>query len=111
MNGRFTTLVDEFTKFVGSFKDWAKKREEADEEKITELQKEIATITESIGKIDTAMKIIGATLALTLPVTGVLAVCFPFALPWIIVSLAVFKSFACSVTKLTTGNWLRGRRG
>ncbi|KZT66205.1 hypothetical protein DAEQUDRAFT_768233 [Daedalea quercina L-15889] len=84
MDGRFTDLIDEFTDFVGSFKDWAKTREEADQKKIKQLLKEIGEITETIGKIDTAMKVIAGALALTLPITGILAVCFPPAAPFII---------------------------
>ena len=89
MDGRFTHLVDEFTDFVGSFKEWAKAREEADQAKIKKLLEEIAEITKKIGDIDTAMKVIGGALALTLPITGILAVCFLPAAPWIIVGLGV----------------------
>lgn len=110
MDGRFTGLIDEFTKFVGGFKEWAKKREEADQAKIKKLLEEIATITKSITDIDTAMKIIGGTLALTLPITGILAALFPPAAPWIIVSLPVFKPYTSLDANLTTGNRLRGRR-
>ncbi|TFY60838.1 hypothetical protein EVJ58_g4896 [Rhodofomes roseus] len=83
MEDRFTKLTDRFSVFVGSFSTWAKAREEADQEKIKQLLKEIGDIDEQLSKIQTAIYAISAALAVTLPVTGILAVVFLPAAPWI----------------------------
>ena len=86
MNARFKTLKDEFATFVGSFSTWAKAREEADQEKIKQLYKDIADIDDKINAMDAAMAVIGAGLGATLGVVGLLATLFPPAAPWIVVS-------------------------
>ena len=85
MDARFGFLKSEFAKFVGSFSTWAKAREEADQEKIKELYKDIADIDKQINAIDAAIAAIGAALGATLSVVGILASLFPPAAPWIVV--------------------------
>ncbi|KAI0774066.1 hypothetical protein C8Q74DRAFT_806615 [Fomes fomentarius] len=84
MEDRFTGLTDEFSDFVGTFKTWAKAREEADQQKIKDIYKDIEDIDKQIHDIETAMTAIEAALAATLPLTGILALLFPPAAPWII---------------------------
>ncbi|KIJ91235.1 hypothetical protein K443DRAFT_14562 [Laccaria amethystina LaAM-08-1] len=83
MQKQFDGLKDRFSKFVGSFSDWSKLREEADQEEIKNLYDEIKKLDEKIKDIDTAMKVLAAALAATLPITGILAICFPPAAPFI----------------------------
>lgn len=85
MEGRFTGITDDFTAFVGTFKTWAIAREEADEQKIKDLFEEIAELDKKIQDITIALIAIGSGLALTLPITGILALLFLPALPWILV--------------------------
>ncbi|KAH9838007.1 uncharacterized protein C8Q71DRAFT_572436 [Rhodofomes roseus] len=80
---KFGDLKEEFAKFVGSFSTWAKEREEADQEKIKQLYKEITDIDDSLDAIESAMRVIGSSLVVTLPTTTMLALLFPPAAPWI----------------------------
>lgn len=77
MEEAFNGLKDEFSGFVGTFSTWAKKRESDDNEKIQQLYKDITELDKQISALDTAIAILGGTLAATLPVTGILAVLFP----------------------------------
>ena len=85
MENKFTALTDTFTDFVSSFKTWAVKREEDDEQKIKDLYEEIKELDKKINDINIAMIAIGTGLAATLPVTGILAWLFPPAAPFIMV--------------------------
>jgi hypothetical protein len=85
MEKRFVELKDQFSKFVGSFSTWAKSREEADTQEIKDIYTHIAELDVHIANINTAMLILAGALAVTLPITGVLALCFAPVAPFIIV--------------------------
>lgn len=85
MKDSFTELKDHFSQFVGSFSTWAKDREGDTNETIKRIYDNIARIDASLNDINISMTVISATLAATLPITGILALLFPPAAPFIIV--------------------------
>ncbi|KAJ7474816.1 hypothetical protein FB451DRAFT_1246687 [Mycena latifolia] len=97
MRKRFEDLKDEFGDFTKSFSDWAKPREEADEKRITEIDERIRDIDQQLKAINIALTTIGATLALTLPITAILSALFPPAAP-------IIMTIGCSFAGLETGS-------
>lgn len=85
MTEGFTRLKDNFSQFVGSFSTWARDREGNVNETIKKIYEDIARIDASLNSINISMTAISATLAATLPITGILALLFPPAAPFIIV--------------------------
>ena len=74
MQTRFTNLKDDFSKFVGTFGTWAKDKEAQNDERVVKLQNDIIDIQAQLAKLDSALKILLAGLAATLPMTGIIAI-------------------------------------
>ncbi|KAJ7433793.1 hypothetical protein FB451DRAFT_1313101 [Mycena latifolia] len=90
MRKRFEDLKEEFRKFTESFSKWAKPREDADGKRLAEIAK-------ALRAVNIALTTIGATLALTLPITGILSALFPPAAP-------IIMTIGCSLAGLEAGS-------
>jgi hypothetical protein len=86
MKERFDHLKDEFARFVGTFGTWATEKEKENDNNITRLYGEIADLQKELEKLDIALKTLLATLAVTLPATGILSIIFAPIAPIIMVS-------------------------
>lgn len=60
MQTRFATLMNDFTLFVGDFANWAKSHEEGLDQKIADLNEEIAELQALLSRLEKSMYGMGA---------------------------------------------------
>ncbi|KAJ7690383.1 hypothetical protein B0H17DRAFT_1289989 [Mycena rosella] len=99
LNTDFANLKKAFETFTGTLIKWAKDREGVDAAKIATLRTDIQALDKQIGDLDVAIAAVSAALAATLPVTGLLALAFPVAAPFIVAGGCVLA--AVEVAALT----------
>ncbi|KAJ7645302.1 hypothetical protein B0H17DRAFT_1216088 [Mycena rosella] len=104
LNTDFADLKKGFATFTGQLVTWAKNREGVDPATIATLRSDIEALDKQIGDLDVAIAAVSASLAATLPVTGLLALAFPLAAPFIIAGgCALAGVEVAALTSLLTG--------
>jgi hypothetical protein len=86
MKKKLEKLKVDFASFVGTFSSWSADKEKQDQEDIKKLQEEVKKLHEELDSVNDAILGVGIALAATLPLTGILAICFAPAAPFILVS-------------------------
>lgn len=86
MQTEFDKVESDFNSLAGEFGTWAKDKRDAQNQRLREVESQIATLNAELASLRVALAAAGAAASLAVPITGVIAwFAGPFA-PFVIVS-------------------------